>query len=84
MRSEISQKLRSSKGTEEAQLRSVSKRLRDAKTSIRKKLLDKLSEMGLNEASKIASLKETKRTMLRELENIRVLQRELTSGKLPF
>jgi len=43
-----------------------------------------LSEMGLNEASQIATIKENKRAKLRELENIRVLQRELTAGRLPF
>ena len=84
IKSEISQKIRNAKGKDEAQLRAVSKRLRDPKCTIRNKLLDKLTEMGLNEASKIASLKETKRVKLRELENIRVLQRELTAGKLPF
>lgn len=84
IRGEISQKIRTAKGKDQAQLRAVSKRLRDPKCTIRNKLLDKLSEMGLNEASKIASLKETKRNKLRELENIRVLQRELTAGKLPF
>jgi hypothetical protein len=40
--------------------------------------------MGLNEASQIATIKENKRVKLRELENIRVLQRELTAGRLPF
>jgi large subunit ribosomal protein L29 len=84
IRSEVSKKLRSSKGKEEVQLRAVSKRLKDPKCTIRKKFLDKLSEMGLNEASQIASLKETKRTKLRELESIRALQRELTAGRLPF
>jgi large subunit ribosomal protein L29 len=84
IRGEISKKLRSTKGKEEVQLRAVSKRLKDPKCTIRKKFLDKLSEMGLNEASQIATLKETKRAKLRELEGIRTLQRELTAGKLPF
>jgi ribosomal protein L29 len=84
IRSEVSKKLRNSKGKEEVQLRAVSKRLKDPKCTIRKKFLDKLSEMGLNEASQIANLKETKRAKLRELENIRALQRELTAGRLPF
>jgi large subunit ribosomal protein L29 len=84
IRSEVSKKLRSSKGKEEVQLRAVSKRLKDPKCTIRKKFLDKLSEMGLNEASQIANLKETKRAKLRELEGIRALQRELTAGRLPF
>lgn len=84
LRSQISQRLRTVKGKEEAQLRASSKRLRDAKYVVRKKFLDKLSAMGLNEASQIASLRETKRTKLSELERIRALQRELTTGRLPF
>lgn len=84
IRSEVSKKLRDSKGKEEVQLRAVSKRLKDPKCTIRKKFLDKLSEMGLNEASQIANIKETKRAKLRELESIRLLQRELTAGRLPF
>ena len=66
------------------ELKAASKKLRDPKCTIRKKFLDKLSEMGLNDASQIATLKESKRAKLRELENIRVLQRELTAGRLPF
>ena len=84
IRSEVSKKLKASKGKDEVQLRAVSKRLKDPKCTIRKKFLDKLSEMGLNEASQIANLKETKRAKLRELESIRALQRELTAGRLPF
>lgn len=84
IKSEVSKKLKASKGKDEVQLRAVSKRLKDPKCTIRKKFLDKLSEMGLNEASQIANLKETKRAKLRELENIRALQRELTAGRLPF
>ena len=84
IRGEISKKLKASKGKDEAQLRAASKRLKDPKCTIRKKFLDKLSEMGLNEASQIATIKENKRAKLRELENIRVLQRELTAGRLPF
>jgi len=84
MRGEVSKKLRDAKGSEDAQLKAASKKLRDPKCTIRKKFLDKLSEMGLNEASQIATIKENKRAKLRELENIRVLQRELTAGRLPF
>jgi len=84
MRGEVSKKLRDAKGSEDAQLKAASKKLRDPKCTIRKKFLDKLSEMGLNDASQIATLKESKRAKLRELENIRVLQRELTAGRLPF
>lgn len=84
IRGEVSQKIKTSKGKEELQLRAVSKRLKDPKCTIRKKFLDKLSEMGLNDASQIASIKESKRAKLRELENIRVLQNELTNGKMPF
>lgn len=84
MRGEVSKKLRDAKGSEDAQLKAASKKLRDPKCTIRKKFLDKLSEMGLNDASQIATLKECKRAKLRELENIRVLQRELTAGRLPF
>ena len=84
MRGEVSKKLRDAKGSEDAQLKAASKKLRDPKCTIRKKFLDKLSEMGLNDASQIATLNESKRAKLRELENIRVLQRELTAGRLPF
>lgn len=84
MRGEVSKKLRDAKGNDDAQLKAASKKLRDPKCTIRKKFLDKLSEMGLNDASQIATLKESKRAKLRELENIRVLQRELTAGRLPF
>ncbi|MBR4570707.1 MAG: 50S ribosomal protein L29 [Candidatus Riflebacteria bacterium] len=83
IRGEVSKKLQSlKKGENNAQLSAVSKRLRDNKCSIRKKFLDKLTEMGLNDASQIATLKENKRAKLRELENIRVLQRELSTGGL--
>ena len=83
LRGEVSKKLQAlKKGENNAQLSAVSKRLRDNKCSIRKKFLDKLTEMGLNDASQIATLKENKRAKLRELENIRVLQRELSTGGL--
>lgn len=84
LRGRISEKLRTEKGEKQAQLRASSKRLRDPKFTVRKKFLDKLSSMGLNEASQIASLKETKRAKLNELSRIRTLQRELATGKLPF
>lgn len=84
LRGKISEKLRNEKGEKQAQLRASSKRLRDPKFTVRKKFLDKLSSMGLNEASQIASLKETKRAKLNELSRIRTLQRELATGKLPF
>jgi large subunit ribosomal protein L29 len=84
MRTEVSKKLRDQKGKQDAQLKAASKKLRDPKCTIRKKFLDKLTDMGLNQASEIASIKENKRAKLRELENIRVLQRELTAGRLPF
>jgi len=84
IREAISKKLRTVKGKEEDQLRASSKRLRDPKFTIRKKFLDKLSSMGLNEASQIVSLKETKRVKLSELDRINVLKRELTAGRLPF
>ena len=83
IRGEVSKKLQAlKKGENNAQLSAVSKRLRENKCSIRKKFLDKLTEMGLNDASQIATLKENKRAKLRELENIRVLQRELSTGGL--
>jgi large subunit ribosomal protein L29 len=83
IRGEVSKKLQASKKSEEkTQLSAVSRRLRENKCSIRKKFLDKLTEMGLNDANQIASIKETKRAKLRELENIRALQRELNTGGL--
>jgi large subunit ribosomal protein L29 len=83
IRGEVSKKLQAlKKGENNAQLSAVSKRLRENKCTIRKKFLDKLTEMGLNDASQIATLKENKRAKLRELENIRVLQRELSTGGL--
>ena len=83
IRGEVSKKLQAlKKGENNPQLSAVSKRLRENKCSIRKKFLDKLTEMGLNDASQIATLKENKRAKLRELENIRVLQRELSTGGL--
>jgi large subunit ribosomal protein L29 len=83
IRGEVSKKLQASKKSEEkTQLSAVSRRLRESKCSIRKKFLDKLTEMGLNDANQIASIKETKRAKLRELENIRALQRELNTGGL--
>ncbi len=83
IRGEVSKKLQAlKKGENNAQLSAVSKRLRENKVSIRKNLLDKLTELGLNDASQIASLKESKRAKLRELENIRALQRELSTGGL--
>lgn len=84
MKTEVSKKLREQKGKQDSQLKIVSKKLRDPKCTIRKKFLDKLSGMGLNQAAEIATIKEDKRAKLRELENIRVLQRELTAGRLPF
>ena len=83
IRGQVSKKLQAlKKGENNPQLSAVSKRLRDNKLSIRKKFLDKLTELGLNDASQIASLKESKRAKLRELENIRALQRELNTGGL--
>ncbi len=83
IRGEVSKKLQAlKKGEDNQQLSAVSRRLRDNKCSIRKKFLDKLTEMGINDASKIATLKDSKRAKLRELENIRVLQRELSTGGL--
>jgi large subunit ribosomal protein L29 len=83
IRGEVSKKLQASKKSEEkTQLSAVSRRLRESKCSIRKKFFDKLTEMGLNDANQIASIKETKRAKLRELENIRALQRELNTGGL--
>ncbi len=83
IRGEVSKKIQAlKKGEKNPQLHAVSKRLREYKCSIRKKFLDKLTEMGLSDASQIASIKESKRAKLRELENIRVLQRELNTGGL--
>jgi large subunit ribosomal protein L29 len=83
IRGEVSKKLQAQKkGENDPQLHAVSRRLRDNKCSIRKKFLDKLTEMGLNDASQIATIKESKRAKLRELENIRALQRELSTGGL--
>lgn len=82
IRSEVSKKLKASK--DDAQLKAASKRLKDAKCTIRAKFLNKLSEMGLKEASQIATIKESKRAKLKKLEDIRTLQRELTTGHLPF
>jgi len=84
LRVSITEKLKTVKGKEEAQLRSASARLRDPKFSARKKFLDKLNSLGLNEVSQFESLKETKRAKLGELDQIRAMQRELTSGRLPF
>jgi large subunit ribosomal protein L29 len=84
IRHEVSEKLHKQGKDADAQLKSISKKLRDPKLSIRKKFLDKLSEMGLNGASQIAKVKESKHAKLQELESIRVLQRELTTGHLPF
>ena len=88
IRSQISEKLKALKGKsggkEEAALRATSQRLADPKYVVRKKFLDKLTSMGLNEASQIMSLRETKRAKLDELERIRSLQKELVSGRLPF
>ena len=83
IRSEISKKIRSlKKGEKNNQLSTISKRLRDGKYTTRKTFLDKLSEMGLNDAAQIATIKESKRAKLRELENIRAHQRELSTGGL--
>ena len=88
LRGKISEKLKECKGKketkEEAELRASSRRLANPRFVIRKKFLDKLSAMGLNEASQIKSLKEAKRVKLDELERIQALQRELSSGRLPF
>ncbi len=84
IRNRISEMLKTKKGKEEAKLRASSRRLRDPNFSPRKNFLDKLSTLGLNEASQILSLKETKREKLNELDKIRALQRELASGRLPF
>lgn len=84
LKGQISKKIKDSDPKQEAQLRAFSKRLKTPGYTIRKKFLDKLAEMGLNEASQIATIKEDKRAKLREIENIRVLQRELTTGRLPF
>lgn len=85
LRQLVSERLRKAKGAkDEAALRATSVRLRDPKYPIRKKFLDKLVGMGLNEASQLRSLKETKRVKLGELDRIRTLQRELTTGRLPF
>ncbi|MFZ2958960.1 MAG: 50S ribosomal protein L29 [Candidatus Ozemobacteraceae bacterium] len=85
IRHQISERLKKDNGgKEETALRASSKRLKDPKFQIKKKFLDKLSGMGLNEASQIKTLKETKRAKLNELQRIRTLQLELTSGRLPF
>ena len=84
IRHEVSAKLHKDGKNADAQLKTISKKLRDHKGSIRKKLLDKLTQMGLNGASQIAEVKASKSAKLKELENIRVLQRELTTGHLPF
>ncbi len=85
LRESVSKRLRESKGKdEEAALRATSQRLRDPKFSVRQKFLDKLSSMGLNEASQLKVLKENKRARLAKLEEIRLLQIELTAGRLPF
>lgn len=82
---QISEKLKTvKKGKQETDLRAASRRLRTPGFKMHKKFLDKLSALGLNEASQIASLKETKRTKLDELAQIRTLQRELSVGRLPF
>jgi len=85
IRSKLSERIKTSKGAkDEAALRASNQRLRNENFQIRKKFLDKLVSLGLNEASQIASLKETKRTKLHELERIQALQRELIAGRLPF
>ncbi|RCK78486.1 MAG: LSU ribosomal protein L29p (L35e) [Candidatus Ozemobacter sibiricus] len=84
LRTRITEKIKTVKGREESQLRAASLRLRDPKFTARKKFLDKLNSMGFNEASQFVSLKETKRAKLGELEQIRAMQRELISGRLPF
>lgn len=84
LRAKITEKIKTIKGKEKSQLQAVSVRLQDPKYNIRKKLLDKLISMGFNEASQFASLKETKRSKLGELEQIRAMQRELLSNRLPF
>ncbi len=85
IRNKLSERIKTSRGAkDEAALRASNQRLRNENFQIRKKFLDKLVSMGLNEASQIASLKETKRTKLNELERIQALQRELNAGRLPF
>ncbi len=88
IKSKLSEKLKDLRGKknekEEADLRASTRRLSNSDLVVRKKFLDKLSAMGLNEASQIKSLKETKREKLAELDKIQTLQRELTTGRLPF
>jgi len=88
IRAKISEKLKEYRGKKgekgEEEWRKSSKRLADPRSIVRKKFLDKLTAMGLNEASQIKSLRETKRQKLEELEKIQSLQKELTAGRLPF
>lgn len=88
IRGKISDKLKTFKGKdggkEEAEWRASSRRLANPKVASRKKFLDKLASLGLNEASEIKALRETKQAKLAELQRIRTLQRELNSGHLPF
>ncbi|MBF0546445.1 MAG: 50S ribosomal protein L29 [Candidatus Riflebacteria bacterium] len=69
---------------DEKLLRAASKRLRDNTFRVRRKFLDKLIGMGLNEASQIKSLKEIKQAKLNEIERIRSLQWELLTGRVCF
>ena len=83
IRSQLHNKIKALKdGERNTQLSSVFRRLRDGKCVTAKKFLDKLTEMGFNDATQIATIKESKRAKLRELENIRALQRELSTGGL--
>lgn len=88
IKTKLSEKLKDLRGKknekEEADLRASTRRLSNPNLVVRKKFLDKLSALGLNEASQIKSLKETKREKLVELERIQTLRRELTTGRLPF
>jgi hypothetical protein len=83
IRSELHNKIKGLKdGERNTQLSTVFRRLRDGKCVTAKKFLDKLTEMGFKDATQIATIKESKRAKLRELENIRALQRELSTGGL--
>ncbi|MBF0409884.1 MAG: 50S ribosomal protein L29 [Candidatus Riflebacteria bacterium] len=86
IRNAVSEKLKNHNidAKEEKLLRSTSKRLRDNTFRVRRKFLDKLAGMGLNEASQIKSLKEVKQAKLNEIERIRSLQRELLTGRVCF
>ncbi len=84
VKAEVSEQIKSADAKNKNQLKAVSKKLSDPKYKIKNKFLDKLTKMGLNNASRIATVKAEKREKLHQLEEIRALQRELTAGKLPF